>query len=76
VDGVIRWLCALVVGAVLSVFAFLLVTGRYINDGPVVITLTRNHGLHVGDLFVIGGWGVAMTALVVLVTRRGLLRSS
>ena len=72
---VIRWLCALVVGAVLSGFAFLLLTGRYINDGSVVITVTRNHGLHVGDLFVIGGWAVSMAALVILLTAPGRLRS-
>ena len=64
----IRWLCTLVVGAVLSGFAFLLLTGRYINDGAVVVTLSARHGLHVGDLFVLAGWAVAIAALVVLAT--------
>jgi hypothetical protein len=64
----IRWACALVVGAVLSGFAFLLLTGRYINDGAVVVSLGASHGLHVGDLFVLAGWAVAIAALVVLAT--------
>jgi hypothetical protein len=67
---VLRWLCALVVGGILSAFTFLLLTGRYINDGPVVIALTASHGLHAGDLFVIAGWAVGMGTLVLL-TRYG-----
>jgi hypothetical protein len=63
---VLRWLCALIVGGVLSGFAFLLLTGRYINDGRVVLRVTTTHGLHAGDLFVIAGWAVAMIALAVL----------
>jgi hypothetical protein len=63
---VVRWLYVLVVGGIVSGFTLLLITGRYINDGPVVITLTRSHGLHAGDLFVITGWAVAMAALVLL----------
>ena len=62
----LRWLCAVVVGGILSGFTFLLLTGRYINDGPVLITLTQSHGLHAGDLFVIAGWAVGMAALVLL----------
>ena len=61
-----RWMYALVVGGIVSGFTVLLVTGRYINDGPVVITLTKTHGLHAGDLFVLAGWVVAMAALVLL----------
>jgi hypothetical protein len=63
---VLRWLCALVAGAVVTGFAFLLITGRYINDGPVLITVAPEHGLHTGDLFVIGGWALAIVALLVL----------
>ncbi|WP_324275698.1 hypothetical protein [Blastococcus brunescens] len=66
-----RWLCACVVAAVLSGFAGLLLTGRYINDGPVLITLAATHGLHAGDLFVVAGWLAAMTALALLTTRQG-----
>jgi hypothetical protein len=67
---------ALVVGGVLSLFAFLLLTGQYINDGPILIRLTDEHGLHAGDLFVIGGWVIAMASLVLLTTSRGPARPS
>jgi hypothetical protein len=63
---VLRWLCALVIGGIVSGFAFLLLSGKYINDGPVVLAISRNHGLHLGDLFVIAGWFVAMLAVLVL----------
>ena len=66
----------LVVGAVLSGFALLLVNGRYPNDGPVVIRFGPAHGLHAGDLFVLAGWAVAMVALVVLTTRPARLGTS
>ena len=71
VREVLRWLCALVVGGILSGFTFLLLTGRYINDGPVVIALTDTHGLHAGDLFVIAGWAVGMATLVLLARHGG-----
>jgi len=61
---VLRWSCALLVAVVLSGFAFLLVTGRYISDGPVIATVAPAHGLHAGDLVVIGGWAVSMLALL------------
>lgn len=63
----LRWLSALLVATVLSGFAFLLLTGRYINDGPVLVSVSRNRGVHVGDVFVVGGWAVAMVAVLVLV---------
>ena len=63
---VIRRLCALAVGAILSGFAFLLLTGQYLEDGPVLISLSRDHGLHAGDLFVIAGWAVGIAALVAM----------
>jgi hypothetical protein len=55
-----------VVAGVLTGFAFLLLTGEYINDGPVVVYLSQEHGLHAGDLFVLTGWGVSMASLTVL----------
>jgi hypothetical protein len=67
---------ALVVGAVLTLFAFLLLTGQYISDGRVLIRINEDHGLHAGDLFVVVGWAVGMTALVLVTTSRGSLRSS
>ncbi|MGY1719860.1 MULTISPECIES: hypothetical protein [unclassified Blastococcus] len=62
----LRWLCALVAGAVVSGFAFLLVTGEYRNEGPVLLTIVGNHGVHAGDLFILAGWAVAVLALLVL----------
>jgi len=73
---VLRWLCALMVGGTLSAFTFLLVTGDYITDGPVLIAVTKSHGLHAGDLFVMAGWAVAMTALFLLARHPGRLRRS
>jgi hypothetical protein len=67
---VIRWLCALVTGAVVSGFAFLLLTGQYINDGPVLLRVSREHGLHAGDFFVVAGWAVAVLALGYLAASR------
>jgi hypothetical protein len=61
-----RWLCALVVASVLSGFTFLLLTGQYLNEGPVLVTVAPEHGLHSGDLLVLAGWLAAMVALVVL----------
>ncbi len=56
----------MVVGAVLSGFAFLLLTGEYANDGPVLVRVVPDRGLHVGDVFVLAGWAVAMVLLLVL----------
>jgi hypothetical protein len=66
---VLRLLCALVPAGVLSGFTFLLLTGDYINDGRVVIGLGGDHGVHEGDLFVVAGWLVSLTALAVLLAR-------
>ncbi len=66
----LRWLSALVVAAVLSGFAVLLLTGQYVNEGPVLVRLSQTHGVHVGDLFVVLGWAAALLAV------GGLLRSA
>ena len=60
----IRWLCLLVTGAVVSGFAVLLITGEYANDGRVVLEVSQQHGLHEGDVFVAGSWLAAMLALL------------
>ena len=62
----LRWLCALVAAAVVSGFAFLLVTGEYANEGPTLLSVSRNHGLHAGDVFVLAGWAVAVVAVLAL----------
>jgi hypothetical protein len=64
---VLRWLSALIPAGVLTGFAFLLVTGRYLNDGPVLVRVAEDHGLHEGDLFVLAGWLVSLAVLALLV---------
>ena len=49
VHGVLRWLCVLTVVGVVSGFALLLLTGQYINDGPVVVAVSDRHGIHADD---------------------------
>ena len=68
--AVFRRLAALVIAGVLSVFAVLLLTGRYVNQGPVLLRLGEDHGVHAGDLFVVLGWAVALLSVV------GLLRGA
>jgi hypothetical protein len=63
---VLRWLCALLVATVVSGFAFLLLTGRYISEGPVLVRVSRTHGVHAGDVLVIGAWGIAIVAVFLL----------
>ncbi len=70
-----RWLCTLVVGGILSAFTFLLLTGNYVADGPVVASVTEDHGLHAGDVFVIAGWALAMAALFLLTRHAGRVRT-
>ena len=68
----LRWLLALVAACVLSAFAVLLVTGQYLNEGPVLVTLSAGHGLHRGDVFVLTGWAAGVLSLfgLLLVRRR------
>jgi hypothetical protein len=67
---VLRWLSALLIAAVLSAFAVLLLTGQYLNEGPVLLRLSQTHGVHAGDLFVVLGWAAALLAV------GGLLRAA
>ena len=66
----LRWVCAAVVTAVLTGFAFLLVTGNYLEEGAVLATVTTDHGIHRGDLFVLLGWAVSVASVVVLARGR------
>ncbi|WP_299954959.1 hypothetical protein [uncultured Modestobacter sp.] len=50
--------------AVLTCFAFLLVTGRYADEGPVLVVLRPGRGVHRGDLFVIAGWLLGVAAVL------------
>ena len=63
-------LCALLAVVILTGFALLLVTGRYVADGPVLLSLSAEHGLHEGDLLVAAGWAAGVTAVARLLLRR------
>ena len=63
-------LCALLAVVVLTGFALLLVTGRYLADGPVLLSLSAEHGLHKGDLLVAAGWAAGVAAVLRLLLRR------
>ncbi|SNT01885.1 hypothetical protein SAMN06893096_11335 [Geodermatophilus pulveris] len=63
-------LAALLVAGVLSVFAVLLVTGRYVNEGPVLLQIGADRGVHSGDVLVVLGWAVAVLSVA------GLLRGT
>ncbi len=67
----LRWFCAAVTAAVVSGFAFLLVTGRYISDGPTIAKLGGGHGVHLGDVFVVSGWAAAVVMLAGLAWEPG-----
>jgi hypothetical protein len=63
-------LVGLVAAAVLSVFAALLLNGRYRVEGPVVLSLSGAHGIHRGDILIVGGWLIGMIAVAVLLFER------
>jgi hypothetical protein len=65
--AVLRWLCALVVGAVVSWFALMLVAGQGAEQGPILFAVWPGHGVHRSDLLVLAGWLVSLLALLVLV---------
>ncbi len=67
----LRWLFALVVAAMLTAFAVLLVTGEYYNEGPVLLRVAEDQGVHQGDVFVLTGWAAGVLCLLgLLVLRR------
>jgi len=66
----VDWACAVVAVVVLTGFAGLLVTGRYLADGPVLFAVSKRHGLHEGDLYVGTGWVLAVAAVLLLTLRR------
>ncbi|MGY1733373.1 hypothetical protein ACI798_17840 [Geodermatophilus sp. SYSU D01045] len=61
---------ALVIAGMLTAFTALLVTGEYYNEGPVLLRLTADHGLHKGDVFVVTGWAAGMLSLAGLLAYR------
>ena len=59
-------LSALVIAGVLTVFVVLLLKGHYTGEGPVLLPLGEDRGIHLGDVVVVLGWSVALLAVVVL----------
>lgn len=66
----LRWLVGLIAAAVLSVFAVLLLDGRYRVEGHVLLRLSETHGIHRGDVLVVGGWLIGIIAIAVLLFER------
>ncbi len=68
----LRWLFAIIIAGIVSAFAVLLLTGQYVNDGPILVTLAEDRGIHEGDVFVVIGWAAALLSEVglLLVGRR------
>ena len=60
---------ALLNAAVVSGFAVLLLTGDYIREGPVVLTLSAAHGIHRGDIGIVAAWALAMMGLATCLRR-------
>ena len=56
----LRWGAAAVVSGVLTVLALLGIAGQYPGEGPVVLAVTPQHGVHLGDLAVAVAWGVGV----------------
>ncbi len=46
------------------------VDASYVADGPVLLKLSAEHGLHEGDLLVLAGWAAGVAAVVSLLLRR------
>lgn len=51
---------ALLLACVLTVLALFGVAGHSRISGPVLVSLTRNHGVHAGDLIVVACWAAGM----------------
>lgn len=59
-----RWGGALLATAVLSVFAFLLITGEYTRAGPVLLRLSATHGVHRGDVGIVALWALGVIGVL------------
>ena len=65
-----QWLVA-VAGAALSALTVLLLAGHGPWSGEVLVSVTRHHGLNVGDLPVLAIWAIGTTACALLWQRTG-----
>ncbi|WP_041794876.1 hypothetical protein [Modestobacter italicus] len=65
-----RWVGVLLTAAVMSAFAVLLLTGDYIREGPVLVTLSETHGIHRGDVGIVAFWTLGMIGLLIAALSR------
>ena len=72
----LRWAGVLLATAVLSGFAVLLLTGDYIREGPVLVTLTATHGIHRGDVGIVAAWALGEIGVLACALSRPGPRSS
>ncbi len=54
-----------------TAFVGSLVLLNYPEEGPVVATFSSSHGLHSGDLVLLGIWVLVVGSMVVLARRPG-----
>lgn len=66
----LRWLCGLVVAALLTGFTVLLVLGTYPHEGHVIWVVGPGHGVYQGDVAVMTGWLIGIVAVWILVFLR------
>jgi hypothetical protein len=69
-SGVLPWVLSLAIVGILTGFALLLLSGHYANDGPVILEVTAEHGLHRGDLVVLTGWAAGVLSALALAAGR------
>ncbi|MGY1779790.1 hypothetical protein [Geodermatophilus sp. SYSU D01036] len=62
----IRRGAALVLVAFATAFVGSLVFLDYPEEGAIVASFSQSHGLHAGDLLLLGGWVLVMALAVVL----------
>lgn len=65
-SGMFRWAGVLTTAAIMSVFTVLLLTGDYVREGPVLVTLSSEHGIHRGDVGIVSLWTLGMIGLLVV----------
>ena len=63
-------LSGLLVAGMLTAFAVLLLTGHYVGEGPVLLRLGDDHGIHQGDVLVVLGWAAALASVTALLASR------
>jgi hypothetical protein len=66
----LRWVCAAILGGLLTGAVALLLISELPHAGHVVFVAGPGRGIHEADLVIVGAWVVAMVALAVLLFSR------